>query len=173
MRLNKMKKLTSLLIVGLCLAVTGLAQDAPKKTKGQRPDERLTEKVNAQRADRQRKSVTGQKLIPSKQLRKYDKNPAKPKLTSGAKYDKQAEAKEALQKREAKRWNRSTKPTRATTKYDNNDRYREVEGRKLLDQLMEIELLIKEHAKGYENEEPHERQIRKIVSELMKKARTQ
>ena len=47
------------------------------------------------------------------------------------------------------------------------------EGGVLQKKLNRIEVLIKEHAKGYENEEPHERQIRKIVSELMKKARTQ
>jgi hypothetical protein len=71
-------------------------------------------------------------------------------LTSGAKYDK---------------------PTRRNQ--ENPLEVEELERRKILDQLMEIEVLIKEHAKGYENEEPHERQIRKIVSELMKKARTQ
>ncbi|MDB4712714.1 hypothetical protein OAF43_00665 [bacterium] len=111
-------------------------------------------------------------------------------LTSGAKYDKLVEAdlpkkvveadlpeeaKEALTTIKPKERARGkvgvtnkNKPTRAATKYDNNDRYREVEGRKLQDQLMEIEVLIKEHAKGYENEEPQERRIRKIVAELMK-----
>ena len=41
----------------------------------------------------------------------------------------------------------------------------------ILEKLHRIEVLIKEHAGSSENEEPHERQIRKIVAELMEKAR--
>ena len=41
----------------------------------------------------------------------------------------------------------------------------------ILEKLHRIEVLIKEHAGSFDNEEPHERQIRKIVAELMEKAR--